>query len=131
MNNNEVIDKAQKELNKKLNLVLRGAAITTFNSIIKQSPVDTGRFRGNWQATINTPASGTIGVVGVKTSDVDHPEQKLSGSELKDSLYLTNNLPYAEPLENGHSQQRPAGWVRTTVLSAQSELDKKFKEIVE
>ena len=36
--------------------VTRQTALSMLNSLIKRSPVDTGRFRGNWQTTIDTPA---------------------------------------------------------------------------
>lgn len=32
--------------------------------------------------------------------------------KLGDTAYLVNNLPYAVPLEYGHSSQAPAGMVR-------------------
>lgn len=89
--------------------------LTLSTSIIERSPVDTGRFRGNWQATIASPASG-------ETSDTDKTgataiaragsvSQKASGS----LYYLVNNLPYARRLEYGYSQQAPGGMVRVSV----------------
>ena len=37
-----------------------------------------------------------------------------------DVIYLTNNLPYAVPLEEGYSKQAPAGMVALTVQDFQS-----------
>lgn len=34
------------------------------------------------------------------------------------SIYFTNNLPYASALENGHSNQAPGGMVGLTALDA-------------
>jgi hypothetical protein len=36
-----------------------------------------------------------------------------------DTAYITNSLPYAIPLEFGHSQQAPGGMVRITVARFQ------------
>ena len=43
--------------------------------------------------------------------------------KLGDTAYLVNNLPYAVPLEYGHSSQAPAGMVRVTIA--------EFQQIVE
>jgi hypothetical protein len=32
------------------------------------------------------------------------------------TIYFTNNLPYAQALENGHSNQAPGGMVGLTAL---------------
>jgi len=40
-----------------------------------------------------------------------------------DSIWFTNNLPYADRVENGWSTQRPQGMVRSTV--------KMFKPLIE
>ena len=34
------------------------------------------------------------------------------------TIYFTNNLPYAQALENGHSNQAPGGMVGLTALDA-------------
>ena len=78
---------------------------------IKSTPVDTGRLRGNWQASQQAPASGT-------TADVD----KSGGATIAKAVrkiggagsvnYLVNNMDYAEKIEFGGSQQAPRGMVR-------------------
>jgi len=35
-------------------------------------------------------------------------------------IYLTNNLPYAQRLEEGYSQQAPAGMVALTIQEFQA-----------
>ena len=117
--------KAQKELDAKLNKIMRATAIKTFNRIVVESPVDTGRFRHNWIASVNTP---NITVTN-NTSD-DNIAAKLNSGKITDILYLTNNLPYAARIEEGWSQQAPSGWVRTAVQDAQKTLDRVVKEVV-
>ncbi len=124
MSNEDEIMKAKQQMDKKLVNVARGCAINLFNKIIVASPVDTGRFRANWQTTINTPAQGVL--------DTEVPTSAESGIrsiKITDTMYLTNNLPYAKRLEEGWSQQRPSGWVATLVKSAQSSLDEAIKEV--
>ena len=82
-------------------------------SIIKQTPVDSGRAKGNWQPTINSPASGTTGDLGeVSIGKTGAVAAKL---KLGDTFYLVNNLPYIKRLNDGWSDQAPAGFVDSTV----------------
>ena len=81
--------------------------------VVLGTPVDVGRARGNWFPSLNAPATG-----------IDEGARDKSGSqaiaavtstalqaELGDTVWLTNNLPYILPLENGHSGQAPEGMV--------------------
>jgi hypothetical protein len=79
-----------------------------------------GRFRGNWMFSIGSPDNTT-------TEEVDPSGRKSNARivdgaiEFKagDTAYITNSLPYAIPLEFGHSQQAPGGMVRITVARFQ------------
>jgi hypothetical protein len=33
------------------------------------------------------------------------------------SIFIANNLPYIVPLNNGHSQQAPMGFIQTAILN--------------
>jgi hypothetical protein len=48
-----------KKVDKNIDDVGRTVAIDLFSAIVKQSPVDTGRFRNNWNASINAPDLST------------------------------------------------------------------------
>ena len=83
--------------------------------VILRSPVDTGRFRGNWQATHGAPATSEIDRNGAQAaiSDMESVVAALKGGRV---TFLTNNLPYASRLEfDGWSSQAPEGMVRKTV----------------
>ena len=104
---------------------------TLFNlsyRIIRESPVDTGRFRGNWQASVNTPK-----VTQLKrkdrtgTSTITAVNNVLGKFSMGQTFYLTNNLPYARRLEYGYSKQAPSGMLRINVMRVQSELEKARK----
>lgn len=92
--------------------VVRGTLIAMGSKIIKRSPVDTGRFRGNWQFTINSAASGKLASIGDPSGALISASQ---GWESGSSFYMTNNLPYAERLEYGWSAQAPSGMVRVVL----------------
>lgn len=88
-----------------------------------------GRFRGNWQYGEATVPSGTL-------PDIDASGQtsitRINGiqAEAAGKLhYLTNNLPYAIPLEYGWSKQAPSGMVGLTVVEYQQIVQKAAAEV--
>ena len=111
------IEKAQKAAT----AVFRGSALEILSGIIHRTPVKTGRLRGNWQATLNTMASGEVDGSGQRA--LSTANRVTSKAEITDSVYMVNNLPYAKAIEDGHSQnQAPRGMVKITIA--------EFKRIV-
>lgn len=89
-----------------LDETVRAVTIELFTGVITSTPVDTGRARGNWQTTTKTPASGEVERLGSMESLAEvHQNAGGAGSV----TYLTNNLPYIIPLEEGHSEQAAPG----------------------
>jgi hypothetical protein len=80
---------------------------------VRLSPVDTGRFRGNWQVTANAPAAQSLAVYdkdGNETrTSIRRQAYAAAHSTSTSVIYLTNRLTYAQNLEYGSSQQAPAG----------------------
>lgn len=125
--------KAEDKLMKKLNKIYRAHVINMCNTIIIMSPVLTGRFRANWQFTINVPATIVDVFAGIKqgknVSYVEPIEGLAAKLTLNDTCYLTNNLPYALALEDGHSPQRSAGWVKSILDDSQKFLSAAIKTV--
>ena len=98
----------------KVNETRRAVVISLFSSIIRDTPVDTGRARGNWQTNIGKPADGTLGIrgAGEALAEVTTAASLMRGDQ---TVYLRNNLPYINRLEYGWSKQQPAGMVRRNV----------------
>ena len=93
--------------------LLRVTVLEADGKLKEGSPVDTGRFRVSWQvgenANNSTPApeGDYKGVPApLKGSNYSARQEKLGNY-----YSIHNNLPYAEPLANGHSPQASAGWV--------------------
>lgn len=120
------VEKAKKNPEK----VMRQVSIKLFSAIIKASPVDTGRFRMNWMASGGTPASGVTDATdksgniatGNATSFV------LKATDWRE-FTLTNNLPYAQRLEYGWSQQAPQGFVRVNVSRFQQLINEEANKV--
>lgn len=120
------------------NELVRAVSTKLFNSIVLSSPVDTGRFRGNWQISYDAPIlteTERLDPTGAAAvADIAAVLQPKAGR-----AYLTNNLPYAEVIEfggypdpvlrgtwvkgqgyviksiGGYSKQAPAGMVRVNM----------------
>lgn len=120
------VEKAKKNPEK----VMRQVSIKLFSAIIKASPVDTGRFRMNWMVSGGTPASrvtdttdksGNIAIGNATSFVLKAPDWR--------EFTLTNNLPYAQRLEYGWSQQAPAGVVRTNVSRFQQLINEEANKV--
>jgi hypothetical protein len=101
---------------KKVERTVRAVKLELFRSVILDTPVDTGRARGNWQATLDSPAteeteneSMSVALAGVAANL----------GKVNDVSFLANNLPYIEELEDGSSKQAPAGMVRRNMARVQ------------
>ena len=112
-------------------LVVRKVALEVLTRVVMMSPVDTGRFRGNWTVSIGSVDSSVsaedksrvLGAIVPASGDVDpsggatiaRGSAVIPGASAGQSIFITNNLPYARRLEHGWSKQAPAGMVRVVV----------------
>ncbi|MCP4987576.1 MAG: hypothetical protein GY928_16415 [Colwellia sp.] len=133
------VQKKLSELGKESNNKLRSVYFTGLDSIVKGTPVETGRAKSNWFLTTGSPSSATTTIIG--DDDVNLPKVVVGKK-----IYLTNNLPYISTLEyggypdpvkkgtwnkktnsyevrttGGYSDQlfpmgTPKGWVRATMI---------------
>ena len=75
--------------------MVRAIKIATFNGVIRDTRVDTGRLRGNWQTTTGSPANGELD----RTDEGAALAEVQAGVTADQEDYLTNNLQYAAPWE--------------------------------
>lgn len=117
-----------KKANIGIDRAIRGTSIKLFSAIILASPVDTGRFRANWQASNERPASGTTFAEDKSGSGaVNNVTTYINGAPFANEFTLANNLPYAYKLEFGYSDQAPQGFIRVNVARFQSILDEQAR----
>lgn len=121
------IDGAKRAIDKSFDNAMkeiRGILLTGFSQIIINSPVDTGRLRGNWffssgsrnRTTSMIPdKSGQQSLLRLKAN---LPEQLREGR-----YYYQNNLIYAARQEYGNTRNR--GQVRRELVRIRAALAKK------
>lgn len=113
------VERASEALNKTATQV----EIEVMTLVIIRSPVDSGRFRGNWQTSVGSAVTGEIDRLGAQPSieEMQSVVRALKGGRVS---FLSNNLPYASRLElDGWSDQAPHGMVRRTVSEYQKIVD--------
>lgn len=125
---NEELRKDPNNLTPKKRLLKKRVRVDDSMDINAPPGYTGGRFRGNWQVTFDTPADGETGRID-KSGNMTKAVGKYVLEQFKvgtNAIYFTNNVPYAYPLEMGHSKQAPNGMVAITA----EDFDKLFRESV-
>jgi hypothetical protein len=124
------ISQFAEKTNVRASVIFRKIGLSVAASLIQKSPVDTGRFRGNWMLGIGQPDSQTIEITDV---DGNQSQARIANGIqnvfLGDAIYITNALPYAIPLEYGWSKQAPNGMVRLTVAEWSSHVGNAIRGV--
>jgi len=144
---NANISKFVKLTKIKPDLVVRKVAFDCYTAVIALSPVDTGRFRNNWQIGLGSvngtiTDEGGIYAAGANTSDPHEPLSEaptgavdatklalLNKAKFGMIINISNNLPYAVALENGTSKQAPAGVLKVAYQQVVTGLERTIKAI--
>ena len=110
--------------------VARQVSFKLFSAVIKASPVDTGRFRMNWQTAGAVAPSGVIdGTDKGGAAAIGDAASYIFAASDWNEFTLTNNLPYAERLEYGWSSQAPQGFVRVNVARFNTLLEEEAAKV--
>ena len=91
--------------------VIRGTLLSFTRRVIRDTPVDTGRLRGNWQTTLNVPTDEQLGVRPMNQA-ISEASGVVNRLQIGNIFWLQNNLPYAAFVENGTNKMPPAGMLR-------------------
>lgn len=121
---------------------VRLIALKTFGNIVLETPVgnpeiwkiNRGKKRGdpgfvganyiggsakqNWHIQLNIVDVSIVDPTGHEDENYDGREKALpvtAAYKLSDTIYISNNLPYIRPLNDGHSTQAPAGFVDAAI----------------
>jgi len=103
--------------------VRRAVTLKLLSAVVLDTPVLSGRLRGNWTPSTVEP----VFVVNDNAKDpsgqqtIETIGNAVAGSQLGQTLYLTNSLPYAARIEyDGWSHTKaPAGMVRRNAVRLQ------------
>lgn len=102
------VDRIQTETQKRTALLVHGA-------VVMDTPVDTSRARSNWTTTLNTVSTVQREADQAAKSNAEIQDIVSRKISIDDTIYITNNVPYIERLNDGYSAQAPAGFVEAAV----------------
>lgn len=96
--------------------VVHKVGIEILKRLVLRSPVDTGRFRANWQVGLQAVGYTTdLTDPGGAVAIADGTDE-INRTPIGTPIWISNGLPYARRLEYGWSKQAPQGMVRLTIL---------------
>lgn len=117
-----------------LEVATKRVTLDIHNKLIEKTPVDTGRARGSWGISLDSPGTYELpeGVYGVERAKA---QQQNVNAYTADNpfreIWVYNNLPYIEPLNMGHSTQAPAGFVEITLAEVAAEIDTLLEAVAQ
>ena len=115
--------KFAEKAGKNADIAIRTVCLDLTTGVVFKTPVDTGRARGNWQASIGTPAVGEVATLDKSGTAAIAAAQGAIARAPGNVFVLANNLPYIARLEfEGYSNQAPAGMARITILEITNRL---------
>lgn len=108
---------------------VREVVVVAAQGIVLRSPVDTGRFRANWNFSVEKPdytvTENTDPAGGVTLGRI---AEQVAAQPVGKIMFISNGLPYGRRLEyEGWSQQAPQGMVRLTAMELPNVIDTIFK----
>lgn len=125
------VGRFSEETTRKLSEVVRKVSLDAFSDVIRMSPVDSGRFKGNWMVAVNSTPAGYVWEQYDPSGGATIAEAagRVEGAEAGDVVVMANNLPYAQRLEYGWSGQAPSGMVRVTAARWQPIVDRVVAQV--
>ncbi|NMZ77476.1 HK97 gp10 family phage protein [Pseudomonas nitroreducens] len=117
------MDSAVRKIIDAQDKIARTATIDFFSGTVKDTPVDTGRARGNWVTTTDKPAQGEINREDKSGSSVISEIVAKTPEGAGQETFMSNSLPYIDKLEYGSSKQAPNGMVRRNLARVQRIVD--------
>lgn len=107
-----------------------------YDGVVERSPVREGSFRANWKVTQRKPSTAMFKRSGTVASPTPAPKMRkikfprtgktkiyasktygTSSIPKLPKIFISNNAPYADLLEDGSSTQAPQGIISVTMAS--------------
>lgn len=107
-------------LPQEIEIFMKKISMDILSGVVMKTPVDTGRARGNWDASVNNEPTGFQEEKKDKTGadTIEKGKQTIQGADVSkhgDTIFLVNNVPYISDLEKGSSRQNRAGMLGPTL----------------
>lgn len=117
-----------------LDQIIKTMLKNVYRDLVLGSPVDTGRFRANWQVTANYIPMHALneydksGGETIRAGNRDIESMRFMRGGAITKVYFSNMLIYANALEYGHSKQAPAGVLGIVAVRLRSYMSNAIRE---
>jgi hypothetical protein len=108
--------------------VKRVQTLEVWRELAATTPVDTGRARAGWIATVAKP-SKKVPPEAEEGQFLPTTPPRLNRTTLIRDNFVVNNVEYIIPLADGHSQQRQKGWVEKAIAKSIKQVNKQVTSI--
>jgi len=122
----QMLRERANNIGKTSNDIKKKVVLAIVNDLVYHTPVDTSQALSNWQVSIGAPKTDFIAAYyegeGGSTQKSSAAEAiRVATNLLKNvqpgqTVFITNNAPYIEQLNNGSSAKAPAGFVERAEL---------------
>lgn len=122
------LDRIAVQVEGNVERAVKDCAGAVLRSVVEATPVDTGYARSNWTpeldrafeglfpARVPGKAGSTAEATAAATLDAGLSVIEAFDVSQNAEIHITNNAPHIGALNDGHSKQAPAGFVRLAVL---------------
>ena len=103
---------------------VRAITLDLHAHLVESTPVDTGWARANWVPRVGRPIEEPVGAPGAGgVAEAQGAAAAGVGSIFgyrlsRGAVFVTNNVPYIERLNEGHSAKEPAAFVQRCIRQA-------------
>lgn len=122
----EIAEGYAKNLQINADRLIKNATLSIVQNLVTATPIDVGTAESNWRVGVGSSPAGVIAswdpgthgstVSTVQHTTIDEARRVLAGYKFGTSLSIVNNTPYLARLNDGYSQQAPAGFVEEAFL---------------
>ena len=118
--------------------VARRICFQVLGGVIERTPVDKGWAQVNWNIAEGTPDASLNPPKPPKDPLPNQNSRALAAQKNAGvnktvefpRIWISNNVPYIVPLENGHSKQAGKGYmVQRTLVDVQADLEKELRDL--
>lgn len=79
--------------------------------LVRETPVDTGEARINWIVSDGSADSTHLDFGGDADQAIAQGQAAIEGAKIYTELFIQNNAPHIERLNEGWSEQAPSGYI--------------------
>jgi len=141
------MEKYSKAVGADANQYTTDLSLAVLAAVAQDTPVDVGTAKSNWQLTVGAAAKGVRRAFSPFTSRWRRPygqggtkgetrnqagvvwsgTNALKARKPDQPVYIVNNSPYIDPLNEGHSPQSQPGFVQRAVIRGRSTANSRFR----